>query len=208
MADQQLWRFLLQLVPDIILPVVGKIMGTLLSFTVLRMQLGEPITLSEGTQRFLFYQIRLRNIGFRKALACWPILQSYPKQLDPAFMPQPLTWNNTPSHETSSPFITKDLQPNEEVAFVIVVTSELDSKNGAYLVDIPTARKDGNHYLVGLPSGTHRIKVSVIGDNIFVKPISLRLKLSDADTATWRTLIVRTWTLWDRLIYRKLINET
>ena len=81
-------------------------------------------------------------------------------------------------------------QPDEEAEFVVVFTSKLESENGAYLANVPTARRDNQHYLIGFPPGRYDFKVSVIGNNISIRPLKLRLCLTENGNATWSSLVV------------------
>ena len=168
-------------------------MGRWLSLTSIKLSPLPPITLQTGDYRFLLYKVIAKNTGANIALNCWPQLVNYPKELGIAFTPQPMPWNYEVGEQTSGQFTKKSLQRKDEVGFTVIFTSEWDSKNGVYLADIPTARRDKEHDLVGLPLGIHIIKVNLIGDNVRVKPLILRITLADLYTDSWQTLKVERW---------------
>ena len=179
------------LLPPFLVYLVMQLGGRWLPFTSLKLRLLPVVTLTDEAQQFLICRIRVRNNGRKIAYSCWPVLQDYPKELDPAVLTaQPIAWEFDPTQASGALFITRDLQPDEEAEFVVVFTSKLESENGAYLANVPTARRDNQHYLIGFPPGRYDFKVSVIGNNISIRPLKLRLCLTENGNATWSSLVV------------------
>jgi hypothetical protein len=194
---------LYNLVPQIFIYLGVRLMGRWLPFTSLKMRLLPPFTLTDQGRNFLLYQICVKNTGRKNALECWPVLQSYPKQLDSSFVAQPIAWDEAIRSDWASiPFEAKTMQPNEERAFTFIFTSEEESENGAYVANVQIARRNGNHRIILFPEGTYVVKVGVIGSNIYARPLTLRMQISEAGEATWRTLMVQKWSIKDRLIHK------
>ena len=191
------WKLLEVFVERLLLRLC--IVNRLMPFTMLRLKLSPRIDTMDWPQMFAKYEIRVSNKGRKNAVDCWPVLQSYPAELTPLFRAQPIAWQYDHRASPAPSFETVVIQPGETRGFTFVATSEFDSKSGYYMADVPTARRDGEYFLIGFPPGVHTVKVGVVGNNILARPLTLRIWLSEAGDDTWRTLEVQEWTYRRRL---------
>jgi len=180
---QQLFEWLPEIFGGVMLGVIGR----LLKFPALRLELLDGGSLQDGSNIVYYYAVKVHNRGKAVARACWPRLVEVS---DPQFTPQPISWGldfayTPPSCEPI------DMQPNDVNRFVIAWTSRKESEDGILVGNITTARRAGSdHISWGFLPGTQIIKVDVVGSNFTTKGKRFRVKVAAQGAETWKTLLV------------------
>jgi len=147
-------------------------------------------TLSTGNDDLLICSISVENTGPKIIHECYPVLNDYPESIEPQFNPWPLTWDFNPDVLIAGDFTTRNINRGEKIRLVIACTSRrhsIDDGSGCF-IEIPTARKSGEHYITGLPPGNYEFSIKIEGANIKSKPLKLRSHLEVDNENTWETM--------------------
>lgn len=153
----------------------------------IRMELLPPTTLQDGNCLYLYYAVKVKNIGGSIAKSCWPRLLEVS---DANFIPQAISWG-TDFLVTPSKRKTFDMEPNDINYFAVAWTSQTESEQGLLVGNITLVRRKGvNHYCWLFMPGTETIKVDIVGKNFSAKPMKFKVQLVDKGADTWKMLIV------------------